>query len=121
MWPAALPERGFRLRLCRCRRYWSKPTVTWNTARVAPRAHLTRRSATTLACAVDVRTKSDFEAIAVAVSKINDATREAVHFIERDNVPFAVAALRLGDEQLRELVDRYHDLVHRLGDSPKSW
>jgi hypothetical protein len=66
---------------------------------------------------MDLRTKTDLDVMVATISKINDATLEALHFAERDNVPFALGALRLGEQHLRELVEDYKSLLKRLSGS----
>lgn len=57
--------------------------------------------------------KSDLEALAGTASKIEDVAREALHYLERENVAFAVLALRLGEDHVRRLTDEYRALLRR--------
>lgn len=58
--------------------------------------------------------KSDLEAVAASISKLNQATIEAMHFVERGNIAFAAAAIRLGEQHLKALVDEYAALLSQV-------
>ena len=71
-----------------------------------------RELARTLAGAVTAN-KPDFVALVAAAAKVEGTVREALQFLERGNEPFAFLALRVGEPQLRELIDEYRALLRR--------
>ena len=44
------------------------------------------------------------------ISKVNEVTLEALHVVERGNMSFAAASIRLGGRRLQALVSEYAEL-----------
>jgi hypothetical protein len=59
--------------------------------------------------------KQDLEALVADAMRIEGIVREALGFLERDNAHFAGLALRLGEEHVRQFVDRYQAALRSVG------
>ena len=58
--------------------------------------------------------RAELEALAVSAAKIEATARPVQHYVETDNVGFATLAMRMGEQSLDELVERYRVLLRRI-------